>query len=271
MTNLIVNMNNASDFLSNRVYTGFVRSVCFISIFLWCLPLTSQERKKPSDKVLIFSKTKDYRHESTEFSIQVISELCRKNGIHADATEDATWFSPQNLKKYAAIIFLNSSGDVFDENQENAFQQYMRSGGGFVGIHGASTTEYTWEWFGKMVGAYFAGHPEPQEATLIVHDTDHLSTRELPEKWRHFEEWYNFRWVDQSFNLLMSVDETTYHGGRHPEHHPVSWYKPFEGGRVFYTALGHGETCYRDVYFLKHVLGGIRYAMGEVNTEVSRN
>lgn len=228
-----------------------------------CTPVLVSGQAANAPKVLIFSKTKDYRHESTEASIVAITNLCRKHGIAADATEDSEWFTSEKLSAYRAVLFLNSSGDVFNEAQEAALTSYIQSGGGFVGIHGASTTEYDWEWFGRMIGGYFAGHPQPQNGTLIVHDTTHLSTRNLPRKWNHFEEWYNFRWVDENFNVLLSVDESTYQGGRHKDHHPISWYKSFEGGRMFYTALGHGTECYSDQHFLNHVLGGILYAIGE--------
>src|SRR5690606_20204337 len=129
------------------------------------------------EKVLIFTKTLDFRHESTEASIVAIKNLCEQYGIKAEATEDSGWFNPEKLKEYAAIIFLNSSGDVFNDQEEKAFRDYIRSGGGFVGIHGASSTEYGWEWFGKLVGGYFAGHPEPQKATLVIRDTVHISTQ----------------------------------------------------------------------------------------------
>ncbi|MFB2118225.1 ThuA domain-containing protein [Parapedobacter sp. 2B3] len=239
-------------------------AICLFGL-MWTVPVAGAGND-PAEKVLIFTKTLDYRHESTEVSIVAISKLCEQNGILVDATEDSEWFRPEKLREYAAVIFLNSSGDVFNDAQQDAFRNYIRGGGGFVGIHGASTTEYAWDWFGRFVGAYFAGHPEPQPATLIVHDTTHISTCKLPRKWTHFEEWYNFRWVDQDFNLLLTVDESTYHGGHHPDHHPISWYKPFEGGRMFYTALGHGEECYADKHFLEHILGGILYAINRTPT-----
>ncbi|GLR18470.1 ThuA domain-containing protein [Portibacter lacus] len=231
--------------------------ICLIGF----IPFLAQSQNISKKKVLIFSKTMDYRHESTEVSIEAIKTLCAQNDINTEATENSEWFNSQKLKEYDAILFLNSSGDVFNREQEVAFENYIRSGGGFVGIHGASTTEYEWEWFGKMIGAYFNGHPEPQEAVVIVNDTTHLSTKHLPKKWKRFDEWYNFRWVDEDFNMLLSLDESTYNGGGHKDNHPIAWYKPYDGGRMFYTALGHDKESYSEQHFLNHVLGGILYAI----------
>lgn len=239
-------------------------------LILWmtCLiPSYVLSQDSSSKKMLIFTKTVDFRHESTEVSIEAIRNLCAENGIETDATEDSEWFTSEKLNEYDAIMFLSSSGDVFNEKQEIAFQEYIRSGGGFVGIHGASTTEYDWDWFGKMIGGYFNGHPAPQDATVIVDDHQHVSTNHLPERWDRFDEWYNFRWVDKEFNVLLSLDETTYEGGEHPDNHPIAWYKSFEGSRMFYTALGHTKESYSEKPFLDHVLGGILYAMGESKNE----
>lgn len=241
-----------------------------ILIILWiaCLvPAFVLSQDASPKKMLIFTKTVDFRHESTEVSIEAIKTLCAENGIEADATEDSDWFTSEKLNEYDAVMFLSSSGDVFNEKQEIAFQEYIRSGGGFVGIHGASTTEYDWDWFGKMIGGYFNGHPEPQDATVIVDNHQHLSTKHLPERWDRFDEWYNFRWVDKEFNVLLSLDETTYEGGEHPDNHPIAWYKSYDGGRMFYTALGHTKESYSETPFLDHVLGGILYAMRESKNE----
>tara|TARA_R110002050_G_scaffold289068_1_gene441458 strand:+ start:10502 stop:11326 length:825 start_codon:yes stop_codon:yes gene_type:complete len=228
--------------------------VCLAPFYIQCQNMSPK-------KLLIFSKTEDFRHESTEVSIEAIKNLCAQNGIKVDATENSEWFNHKKLQEYDGIMFLNTSGNVFNTEQETAFREYMQAGGGFIGIHGASTTEYEWDWFGRMIGGYFNGHPEPQEATLIVNDTNHLSTQHLPKTWKRFDEWYNFRWIDEDFHVLISLDETTYEGGNHKDKHPIAWYKPFEGGRMFYTALGHTEESYSEEHFLKHVLGGILYTV----------
>jgi|SRR5690606_23870205 len=230
-------------------------------LYPFFIPFSVLSQELPTPKILIFSKTEDYRHESTEMSIDAIKMLCVQNGIQVESTENSKWFTNRKLKKFDAVLFLNSSGDVFNKKQEKAFQKFIRSGGGFVGIHGASTTEYEWDWFGKLIGGYFNGHPEPQEATIIVRDTSHLSTKHLPKNWKRFDEWYNFRWVDEDFNVLLLLDESTYDGGRHGDKHPIAWYKSFEGGRMFYTALGHTKESYSEDHFLNHILGGILYAL----------
>lgn len=248
---------------ANSLRESTTIAIASLCIMILCVPMPGLGQGNVPAKLLIFTKANDYVHESTAGGVIAITDLCRQHGIEADATDESEWFTKARLEEYGAVMFINTSGDVFNESQQNAFRDYIRSGRGFVGVHGASTTEYDWEWFGKMIGGYFAGHPEPQQATLIIHDTTHVSTRRLPKIWKHFDEWYNFRWVDQKFNLLLSVDEATYTGGRHKDHHPISWYKSFDGGRVFYTALGHTEECYSDEHFLNHVLGGVFYALGK--------
>jgi len=234
--------------------------LCFVPFLVWC-------QDAPTKKLLVFSKTKGFRHESIEVGIDALQKLGSENGIKVEVTEKSKWFNSKKLKEYDAVLFLSTSGNVFNRKQETAFKNFIQSGGGFMGIHGASTTEYEWDWYGKLIGGYFDGHPEPQEATLIVHDNTHLSTQHLSETWERFDEWYNFRWMDENFNLLISVDESTYTGGKHKNVHPISWYKPFEGGRMFYTALGHTKESYSDERFLNHVLGGILYVMGKSESE----
>lgn len=216
----------------------------------------------PRKNILIFSKTAGFRHESIETGVKALSELCAQNNIEATHTEDASWFTKKRLKTYDVVVFLSTSGDVFNKKQQKAFKKFMRNGGGFIGVHAASTTEYDWPWYGQLLGAYFDGHPEAQDAVVQVTEPNHLATVHLPQKWERFDEWYNFRWIDDSFHTLLTVDETTYTGGNHRNKHPVAWCKEFEGGKVFYTALGHTTTSYSDTPFLKHVLGGIEWVLG---------
>jgi type 1 glutamine amidotransferase len=130
-----------------------------------------------------------------------------------------------------------------------------------MGIHGASSTEYEWDWYGKMIGGYFDGHPEPQEATLIVHDNMHLSTQHLSETWKRFDEWYNFKQLNPSVSVLMKLDETSYKGGKNGANHPIAWYHEYDGGRAFYTGLGHTDAAYDDPDFRQHLLGAIEWCL----------
>lgn len=244
-----------------------LRGTVFHFCIICLVPGMILSQNAPSKKILIFSKTEGYRHKSIEAGIEAIKLRCAQNHISADATENSRWFNKKKLREYDAVLFLSTSGDVLGKKQETALQDFIWSGGGFVGIHGATTTEYDWEWFGNMIGGYFDGHPEPQEATLIIDDSTHPATKHLPRTWIHFDEWYNFRWINDDFNVLISVDESTYKGGKHKNGHPIAWYKSFEGGRIFYTALGHTDESYSEEHFLNHLMGGILYAVDKTTNE----
>ncbi|BCJ74555.1 hypothetical protein CS0771_40990 [Catellatospora sp. IY07-71] len=216
--------------------------------------------------VLVFSKTAGFRHDSIPAGITAIRNLGTANGFTVDATEDATAFSDTNLAKYAAVVFLSTTGDVLDANQQAAFERYIRAGGGFAGVHAASDTEYGWAWYGSLVGAYFSSHPAEQTATVKVEDPAHPSTAHLSPTWSRFDEWYSFQSSPRTnAHVLASVDERSYApgGSAMGADHPVAWCKPYDGGRSWYTALGHTVASYSDTAFLNHLLGGIRTAAGQ--------
>lgn len=217
---------------------------------------------KPPKKVLVFSRTLGYHHASIPEGVAGIQLLGQQNKVQVDTTTNSGYFTKDSLRKYAAVIFLSTSGEVLDSSQKAAFKSYIQQGGGYMGIHAASTTEYNWPWYGQLVGAYFNGHPKPQEAVVTVTAVRHLSTAHLPQKWTWTDEWYNFKSLPENVQVLLKVDETTYTGGKHGADHPVAWYHNFDGGRAFYTALGHFGASYKDPVFLQHLWGGIVYAMG---------
>ena len=215
------------------------------------------------DRVLVFSKTAGYHHKSIDAGIKALKEMGVKYKFEVDTTTDSTKFVYSNLKQYAAVIFLNTTGDVLNDDQQKAFQQYIQSGGGFVGIHSASDTEYGWPWYGNLVGAYFVKHPKIQEAVLVINDSTHIATKHLPRPWKRTDEWYNFRWVANDLHVLISIDESSYTGGTNGAGHKMAWYHDYDGGRAFYTALGHTDESYADPLYLQHLWGGIQYAMGK--------
>jgi len=216
----------------------------------------------PVYKILVFSKTAAFRHASIPDGIAALKKLGAANNFSVDATEDAAAFTDDNLKQYKAIVFLSTTGDILNDAQKQAMINYIHHGGGFVGVHSASDTEYNWPWYGQLVGAYFDKHP-PGTPTAVVHleDPNHPSTSSLPLTWTHTDEWYNFRTNPRaSVHVLATVDESTYTGGTMNGDHPIAWCHDFEGGRAWYTALGHTKECYSDPLFLMHLLGGIVYA-----------
>ncbi|GLY93850.1 ThuA domain-containing protein [Actinoplanes sp. NBRC 103695] len=220
--------------------------------------------------VLVFSKTAAFRHDSIPAGIAAIRQLGTDNGFTVDATEDGAAFTDANLAKYRAVVWLSTTGDVLDPGQQAAFERYIRAGGGYAGIHAASDTEYSWPWYGELVGAYFASHPANQQATVKVEDHAHPSTADLPERWSRFDEWYNFQTNPRGdVHVLASLDETSYTpgAGAMGADHPTAWCRDYDGGRTWYTGGGHTNESYADPQFLAHLLGGIRTAAGVLDAD----
>ncbi|MBL7253058.1 ThuA domain-containing protein [Paractinoplanes lichenicola] len=231
----------------------------------------------PRFSALVFSKTAAFRHDSIPAGVAAIKQLGARNHFRVDATEDAAAFTDKNLARYDVVIWLSTTGDVLDDAQQGAFERYIRAGGGYAGIHAASDTEYDWAWYGGLVGAYFRDHPggvnpQFQTATVKVLGHDTAATKPLPRRWVREEEWYNFRTNPRgTVRVLAEVDERTYdpRGYSEPEgspgmgpHHPITWCHPYDGGRAFYTAMGHKAEYFSDRLLLAHLLGGIRMAAG---------
>ncbi len=219
--------------------------------------------RSPGMKVLVFSKTAGFRHASIPAGIKAIRQLGARYKFTVQATEDAAVFNDESLEAFDAVIFLNTTGDVLDDAQQEAFERYIRGGGGFVGVHSATDTEYDWPWYGRLVGAYFAGHPAIQEAVVVVHDRKHPATRHLPARWERRDEWYNFRAQPRGVTVLASLDVESYEGST-MDPHPIAWCHNFDGGRAFYTEGGHTKASYRDPAFRQHLAGGIFWAAGEL-------
>jgi len=220
----------------------------------------------PTKRLLVFSKTAGFRHDSIPDGIACVRELLGDR-FQIDATEDASVFNEENLKRYEAIVFVSTTGDILDATQQQAFEQFIRAGGGFAGIHAAADTEHTWPWYGKLVGAYFKTHPPVQESTVVVEDRTHPSTRMLPERWTRTDEWYVYDHNPRKHvRVLASLDDSTVSGVNMGGDHPIAWYQEFEGGRSWYTGGGHTKESFREPLFRQHIEGGILWVAGEADT-----
>ncbi len=217
-----------------------------------------------SRRLLVFSKTGGFRHASIKDGKIALQKLATEHNFRVDFTEDANVFTDENLAHYDAVIFLMTTGTILDMNQKAAFERYIRAGGGYVGVHSASDTEYDWLWYGGLVGAYFDrihGHSKIVKATIHVNVRTHPSTVMLPAIWIRTDEWYNFATNPRGkVNVLMTLDEKSYKGGTMGADHPIAWYHEYDGGRAWYTALGHTSESYYEPLFLDHLWGGIIYA-----------
>ena len=233
-------------------------------VLLYFLFFASESLAQIADvRVLVFSRTAGFRHDSIPDGIAAIRRLADERGFVVEASEDPTVFRDGQLEQYRAVVFLSTTGDILTRPQEEAFERYIRRGGGFVGIHAAADTEYGWSWYGGLVGSLFASHPEIQNAQVRVVDPAHPSTRDLPRRWDRRDEWYNYQGNARgAVHVLAVLDEDSYSGGAQGVDHPIAWCHEYDGGRAWYTGGGHTRESYSEPFFLKHLLGGIEYATG---------
>jgi len=246
-----------------------MKKLFILCSLLSALLLQSCNQSRP--RVLVFAKTAAVHHESIPVALAAVQELGKENGIDMDTTRDASQFNEDNLARYGAVMFLITTGDVLDYRQEAAFERYIQAGGGYVGVHSASDTEYDWGWYGRLVGGYFANHPAQQEARYVIKDNQHPSTDFFADTvWTRFDEIYNFRSYKPGLHTVIAVDERSYKGGTNGSDHPISWYHDYDGGRAFYTAMGHVKETYQDPIFLNHLLGAIQYAIGNNKRDYSK-
>ncbi|MDB3936013.1 ThuA domain-containing protein [Granulosicoccus sp.] len=226
--------------------------------------LTAGTDPRGAARVLFFTETRGFRHDSIADALAALEELATADGILFDQADDSDGvFTDDNLAQYDAVVWALTSGDVLDDEEQLAFERYIGAGGGYAGIHAASDTEHDWPWYGDLVGAYFESHPEIQLATQIVEDSDHPSTSHLRPTWIRTDEWYDYQSNPRAHvNVLLTLDESSYTGGQMGDDHPSAWYHEFSGGRSWYTGGGHTANSYSEEDFRIHLLGGLRYAAG---------
>ena len=250
---------------------------------LWSAAAARAQEPGTLENVLVFSKTGGFRHDSIPQGITAIQQLGTANGFTVTATEDAAAFTDANLANFDVVVFLSTTGEVLDDTQQAAFERFIQAGGGYAGIHAASDTEYSWPWYGELVGGYFRTHPPgTPTATVDIEDADEPSTTGLPASWTRVDEWYNFQHPTtpavngsstiadfspraRHVKVLATVDESTYgeeDGNTADDDHPVAWCSRFDGGISWYTAMGHTQASFADAEFRAHLLGGLRTAAG---------
>jgi glucose/arabinose dehydrogenase/PKD repeat protein len=232
---------------------------------LYFAPGAAAHEPEEEYEVLFFHLTTGFRHDSIENAITAVEELGVEHGFTVTETQDPTVFNDDDLRDFAAIVMFTDGEETLNTPQRTAFERYIHSGGGFVGLHSASNMDKAdWPWWENLLGGLFDNHPPIQTATMNVEDADHPATAHLPADWEWTDEWYNFTSDprDAGVHVLLSVDETTYDGGEHGEGHPIAWCSEFDGGRTFYTAIGHEVSHYDDELFRDHIAGGIEWAAG---------
>ena len=213
--------------------------------------------------VLVYTRTTGYRHASIPAATAALRELGQAHGFEVETSEDPAVFTDASLAGRSAVLFLSTSGDVLTPDGRAALRRWCSDGGGFMGVHSAACTEYDWPYYGELLGARFAGHPDLQPGTVLVEDRNHPAMSHLPPQWEWNDEWYDFRSNPRpGVHVLATIDESGYEGGSMGTDHPLVWCRERGAGRSFYTALGHADDAYTDPAFRSHLLGGLRWAAG---------
>ncbi len=247
--------------LAARMVRGMSARALCTAVLVLALGCPTEEAPPPEPmRVLVFSQTQSFRHLSIPVATAAMERMAEINGWDLQATESTELFRDGLLAEFDVVVFLLTTGDVLSDDQQRAFENYIRTGGAYVGVHSASDTEYDWGWYGDLVGAYFRDHlPLPVERTVTVADREHPASAHLPERWTRTDEWYAFRTNPrEDAHVLMSLQ-----GGDMGDH-PLAWCHEYQGGRSFYTALGHTEASWTEDAFLTHVEQGLLWSAGAI-------
>ncbi|MET0392525.1 MAG: ThuA domain-containing protein [Chitinophagaceae bacterium] len=247
-----------------------MKPTLLIALLTFLAAMTLPAAAQKQFKVLLFTKTNGFHHESIHEGVDAIRALAAQHYFDVEWHEDPTRFNDKFLEQFRVIIFLNTTGDILNAEQQQAFEKFIRAGKGFVGIHSASDTEYDWDWYTKLVGHMFVIHPAIQTAKLKIVNKDFPGLQGFSDGQLWTDEWYEFSAAKTAgLNYILAVDETTYNakvqwgekkGEGMGSFHPLAWYHDYDGGRAFYTALGHVSANYSDPAFLNHLYGGIYWA-----------
>lgn len=249
-----------------------MKSIKFFTLFLLSMitVINAAPAQQKQFKALLVTTTRGWHHESLHSGVVALKEMGVKNYFDVVLWEDPNGFTDKFVAQFQVIIFLNTTGDIFDSAQQKVMERFIQSGKGYVGIHSASDTEYDWDWYNKLVGRMFKIHPVIQTAKLNVLDDKFPGLQGFANNKLWTDEWYEFGPEKiNGLNYVLAVDESSYNpkvewgpkkGEGMGKLHPIAWYHEYDGGRAFYTALGHLPTNFSDPAFLNHLYGGIFWA-----------
>lgn len=265
------------------------------------------------NKVLLYTRTAGPRHANLGPALpaglnppltpqhvvqNAIFNWMAEKGVGVDWTEDVTVLTQlqsNGYSRYRAVIFVSTSRDTLWahgtavapasavntttnahlDRAKTALRQYIRSGGGFVGIHNAFGTEYNWHWYEGLLGnANYYDHGANQNGLVKIVAKD-SSTQGLSD-FNFRDEWYNLVPFPTLVKFLATVDENSLATRRttHPGHgdfHPVAWCQYYDGGRSWVTTLGHAADAFIDgsgfpgqPQFKSLIVNGVLSAMGNI-------
>lgn len=235
----------------------------FLALLLaLCTLMTAAAVAREPVRLLVFTRTTGFRHDSIPTAVDTVRALARKAGWEVEHEEDPGVFTRERLARYRVVVFANTTGDVLDDAQQVALREYVERGGGFVGIHSAADTEYGWPWYESLVGAWFLSHPSELQTTRLMFADDGIAAG--GRTWQVTDELYNYRSNPRArVRVVATVDESGYTGGTKGTDHPIAWCHAAGKGRSWYTGLGHRNEIYADETFRRHLLRGLHYAAGD--------
>jgi type 1 glutamine amidotransferase len=237
-------------------------------------PAIPEELKSPA--VLVFSKTNSFRHrEGIEGGATALESISRSHNWGMFHTENGAVFNARDLARFDAVVFLNASGDILNEEQEGAFQNWLQAGGGWLGIHAAGDDSHQeWQWYrDKLIGADFIAHPmgpQFQRATVVLENHQHPVLKGLQDVWVHMEEWYSWEKSPrvEGFTILATLDESSYSPVQkfmgqerdlHMGDHPVVWSNCIGEGRSVYAAMGHQAEAFEQPQVLRLITNALAW------------
>lgn len=234
----------------------------------------SQTAIAGSPNILVYSKTNGYRHASIPTAIKTIQKMAGKNNWDVTATEDSTFFTPNNLEAFDLIVFVSPTGDILNRDQEKAVEQFVEGGKSLLTIHAGTDAEFDWPWYMNAIGAKFLGHPPTQKAQVIIEDRNNPSTKCFPDSvWEAEDEWYSFTTNPRDkVHVLISIDENSYDvddnrwfagAKQRMGDHPLVWYKMVGKGLVYQSAFGHTDAMYSNPVYICHLKGAIKWLTKE--------
>ena len=246
-------------------------AIVILSASIACAQDKGPEFEKPIN-ILVFSKTQGFRHASISSGLKMLSDLSKKQNWIITATENSELIRDEFLSKFDVAVFLNPTGDAICDVGQEAFEKFIKSGKGFVGIHAAADCEYDWPFYGELVAGYFKTHPPAQKATVIFENYDHPAMEPFKGKktYTTVDEWYTFRQNPRpNVNVLARLDENTIKRSKDDNwkmgDHPLIWWNEKDGSRSFYTVFGHTHEAFQDELVIEHIKNAINWAVYRIN------
>lgn len=243
-----------------------MRGILPALLLLLCGPATAEVPAKGN--ILIFSHTTGFRHDSIPAGTAAVADIATKRGLTVTKSEDPELFSSESLKRFRVIIFLSTTTDPKNPasewltgNRRTALREFVARGGGILAIHAAADSHYYWPWYTKLIGGHFERHPPgTPKGSVTALLPRHPAMRGLPSKIERVDEWYYFDDLDPTSTFLMTLDPKSI-GESDANPNPMVWTREVDGGRVFYTAMGHTRESYSEAFFLAHLANGLDWLL----------